>query len=600
MTARALFKARSYVSLLLLFFCCLLYSINLADGHVFESLPPGTTSRLVDDDKISLFQQEGSHHVLDDTQRPLRSQNQAQDLELPSHYLNDFMDALKVMQGHFFEVWLGIWPQAIDWTAAVMGTHVSASLSALTQSSSFNQCATSFDSASENVVNGYFSHLTSFYFGENAFSIRGQAYDDMLWVVLGWLESIKFIELHSRLHFSTTDDGANSTWYAKHFIPAYAHRARIFWDLASNGWDTTLCGGGMIWNPYLTPYKNAITNQLYIAASVSMYLYFPGDNNSFPFIAEQDYPQPGIGHAKKHDKKYLKAACDAYTWIMNSNMTNSHGLFIDGFHISHRHEGPDFSEEHWKCDVPDKMVYTYNQGVILTGQRGLWEATGSKKYLEDGHKLIDNVIRATGWPTLNGTDKTEWAGLGRNGILEEACDSSGSCSQNGQTFKGIFFHHLTAFCAPLLVGVQDGVFHKADPVTAAQHRLACLAYVPWIEHNVKAALKTKDEHGKFGTWWTYGLLSTNDGFDSELYPAPSEGTDYRNDGVPHDNIWMVKDGKNQDPTSTQMRRRHKGGPRSPEGLRDPNNRGRGRTVETQSGGLAVLRALYKIAGLNRS
>ena len=569
---------------------------------MYDSPSPRTGSSSLDV-LNPLFNQQATQHALDDTRGLLPSQEKAKDFESPSHYLQDFTDTLEVMQDHFFEVWLGEWPEAIDWTAAVMGTHVSASLNTLTQSSDFSLCENGSNRVSENLVNEYFSHLTSFYFGQDFFSIRSQAYDDMLWVVLGWLESTKFIDLHSRLHFSTTTDGSNSTWYAEHFIPAYAHRARIFWDLASVGWDTTLCGGGMIWNPRLKPYKNAITNQLYIAASVSMYLYFPGDNNTSPYIVEQEPSLLEKEPVMKHDEKYLEAALDAYMWIINSNMTNTNGLFIDGFHISHRHGAPGKDKEHLKCDIPNDMVFTYNQGVILTGQRGLWEATGAEKYLEDGHNLIRNVIRATGWPTsgkkAGERDEAEWAGLGRNGVLEDACDSSGSCSQDGQTFKGIFFHHMTMFCAPLPVGTKEGIFYKADPTTAARHRASCQSYVPWVAHNARAALGTKDEHGEFGMWWTYGLLRANDSFEAGKYKAHAEGVDYRNYGVPHDEFWVATTEVGSHPALDRTRNRRRNGSVGPQAPLDPNDRGRGRTVETQSGGLAILRALYKMAGSDR-
>ena len=592
------FEAWSRVTLLLFFL--FLYSFSLTDAYLYSSSSSETTSQSVADTSIKSLRPQDKQHVLDNIHRPSISNKEVKGLEGESSSLVDFVDALEVMQGHFFEIWLGIWPEAIDWTAAVMGTHVSASLAALTQSMSFDRCANRFNGVDENLINGYFSHLTSFYFGENTFSLRTQAYDDMLWVVLGWLESLKFIDLHSQLHFPTTGESKNSTWYARQFVPAYAHRARIFWDLASNGWDTTLCGGGMVWNPRLIPYKNAITNQLYIAASVSMYLYFPGDNNSFPYVADQSHSRPTERPAVKHDRKYLQAALDAYTWIVNSNMTNSNGLFIDGFHISHRHGGTNRSEGHSKCDIPNRMVYTYNQGVILTGQRGLWEATGVEKYLEDGYQLIYNVMNATGWPIPNGTDRFKWAGLGRYGVLEDACDSAGSCSQNGQTFKGIFFHHLTTFCAALPVGTKDGILYKADPATAARHRESCLSFVPWIAHNAKAALGTKDEHGKFGMWWTYGLRSTNGSHGNDEYISPSEGIDYRNKGVPNDRIWLLEEEESSRSAIDQWRNRRKSGSMGPEALRDPNNRGRGRTVETQSGGLAVLRALYKMMELDHN
>lgn len=185
-----------------------------------------------------------------------------------------------------------------------------------------------------------------------------QAFDDILWVVLGWLEAINFVRVHSALHYPPSSaTGASKRglrqvlgtqqWHGNYWVESFAHRARIFWELARNGWDTKLCGGGMNWNPRLEPYKNAVTNELWIAASVSMYLYFPGDNNTSPWSSTRD-------------KKYLSAAVDGYNWLMGINMTNSQGLFVDGYHISNVKNGSTV------CDKRDEMVYTYNQGK---GQR---------------------------------------------------------------------------------------------------------------------------------------------------------------------------------------------------------------------------------------
>ena len=314
------------------------------------------------------------------------------------------LDALDVMQSNYYRLWPGTWVSAIDWTAAVMGTQVSATLNAMTdfvrhdsKAAPSANCIDKQDAQRrENTINQYFTQIASFYHAENAFSLRTQAYDDMLWVVLGWLESIKFIHRHSELHHpspspqdqqSTTEGINTSIWYAQQFIPQFAHRARIFYDLAAKGWDTSLCSGGMIWNPYLAPYKNAITNQLFIAASVNMYLYFPGDDNPSPFT---------FGLTDAHDSQYLTAAITAYDWLKSSNMTNPLGLYTDGFHISSLNK-PNSSSEDRKCDLRDEQVYTYNQGVILSGLRGLYTATANRSYLEDGHQLIRNVISASGW-----------------------------------------------------------------------------------------------------------------------------------------------------------------------------------------------------------
>ncbi|KAI4268929.1 MAG: hypothetical protein LQ337_007566 [Flavoplaca oasis] len=548
-------------------------------------------------------------------------------LSKPSDTFIALLQALNVMQSHFYTIWQGQWPHAIDWTAAVMGTQVSATLAAMTET--WKSCTKLHrhdaiqDQERENTINLYFTQITSFYFGENSFGLRTQAYDDMLWVVLGWLEGIKFIYLHSDLHYASTHSGDANTkgsesnsslWYAHQFIPQFAHRARLFYDLASRGWDTSLCGGGMVWNPHLAPYKNAITNQLYISASISMYLYFPGDNNASPFSFKNPVrPETGMPPAQAHDPQHLENAVEAYQWLKTSGMTNWRGLYIDGFHISGWRGGKNGSIGTGRCDVRDGQVYTYNQGVILSGLRGLWVATGSKMYLEDGHRLIRNVIAATGWNTRGTQWRWQWSGLGRNGVMEEACDSMGTCSQNGHTFKGIFFHHFTLFCKPLpQTGRSEGVFETfaADKDLFTWHHMKCEKYGRWLRHNARAAYMTRDEEGEFGTWWGIPGSKHSEQYDmtkeSGFESASHEGTDYRNEGVPVDEIWRRPEDqiwqfqKLDDDRNSIAVEEHSEEKDTSRGTRcDPNDRGRGRTVETQSGGLAILRALWMVIDIEK-
>lgn len=525
------------------------------------------------------------------------------------------LDAIAGMQDHYFQVWEGTWPLAIDWTAAVMGTQVSATLSAISDFEADRYRRTGCDDRArlrldhENLINRYFTQITSFYFGENAFSLRTQAFDDMLWVVLGWLESIRFIRLHSQAECKAVDDASDfndhpeaAAWYGRQFIPQIAHRARLFYDLASAGWDTSLCGGGMIWSPYLAPYKNAITNQLFIAASVGMYFDFPGDDNSSPFVnAQSTQHAHEMPPAKAHDPKYLDAAIEGYRWLKASNMTNEQGLYVDGFHIQGWRGGNNGSRGSGNCDVRDEMVYTYNQGVLLSGLRGLWRATGSASYLEDGHDLIRNVITATGWHRRHTQERWEWAGIGRNGVLEEACDSSGSCTQNSHTFKGIFFHHLNIFCAPLPRRRFDrnGPTVVVEDVAARLHRKSCDDYGAWIRHNARAAYVTRDSNGNFGTWWGIPFQQP-----IQRPPGgctrPGEGTDYRNDGVPKNEIWRLPGDAALDDEEDDGREVASDVCELAEDWQsDPNDRGRGRTVETQSGGVAVLRALWQAVDRRR-
>ncbi|KAL8708358.1 MAG: hypothetical protein Q9220_006738 [cf. Caloplaca sp. 1 TL-2023] len=594
-------------------------SFRTQPNYDFQQLPPGTSSYHIPLEQSVL----GTEPPNGEDTRPQDAGHLAPDDPLrPAHTFRALLEALDVMQSHFYTIWQGQWPSAIDWTAAVMGTQVSATLAAMTetwqpqQGGHLRKEGDHDYQERENTINRYFTQIASFYFGENAFSLRTQAYDDMLWVVLDWLESIKFIKLHSETHHAATDSDNNSTgWYAQQFIPQFAHRARLFYDLAYKGWDTSLCGGGMVWNPYLSPYKNAITNQLFIDASISMYLYFPGDTNPSPFsIKNPVRPATGLPPAKAHDQRYLENAVEAYQWLQTSGMINRKGLYVDGFHIKGWRGGTNGSTGTGKCDLREEMVYTYNQGVILSGLRGLWEATGSEAYLDDGHRLIRNVIAATGWDTRDTRWRWQWSGLGRNGVMEEACDSRGTCSQNGHTFKGIFFHHLTLFCTSLPKGTRsegDFTTFAASDQLSIWHTSQCKEYGQWLRHNALAAYLTRDGEGEFGTWWGIPGQQTTpisrDVMQEEGFSFPDdEDTDYRNNGVPVDAVWRLPDDQiwqqvasdEHNPTSlTKNREREHDGTTST--AWDPNSRGRGRTVETQSGGLAVLRALWKLVDLER-
>ncbi|KAI1109393.1 glycosyl hydrolase family 76-domain-containing protein [Nemania sp. NC0429] len=590
------------------------------------------------------------------------------------------LSALNVTQSEFFAPWLGTWPDAIDWTAAVVGTHISGATRTISEDlvslSSKKTHGIDWRRAS-NLIDDYFAQTVAYYFGQDAVALRDEAYDDILWVVLGWLEAIQFVNAHSDLHYASAgsdpseetriaaDGGFRSRasipdqpYHGNVWIPAFSHRARLFWDLASHGWDTELCNGGMLWNPRLLPYKNAITNELYIAASISMYLYFPGDANQSPFHNHTtDGSNPELrapSGSGTRDAKYLKAAIDGYRWLSSSNMTNSQGLFVDGFHIS------GYLDEHnnnTSCDARDETVYSYNQGVILTGQRGLWDATGAVSFLADGHNLIQSVIRATGYNLTADSPIDDiraaragvlppWHGLGRLGVMEDYLDASGSGSQDLQTFKGIFFHHLAAFCAPLAPPPppeeEEGktgrtglrVNGRAFAAIKSSHAEACGAYAGWLEHNVHAAMGTQDASGRFGQWWTAGLLM---GTWTGPWPTLAKSdapnaTDYRNHGVPADTTWRSPSSPLHEPTpappppqsrthyygtNTQQQQQqqvplHKeakagaGGSGMGMGMKetrrmrplradDPNDRGRGRTIETQSGGLGLLRAYWKIA-----
>ncbi|KFY09089.1 hypothetical protein V492_05627 [Pseudogymnoascus sp. VKM F-4246] len=483
----------------------------------------------------------------------------SRDLETLGEAFPAMVNALEVMQSQYWNT--NTWPTGIDWTSAVTSTHVS---TALTEMAVYDASTYGDD------IKKYFSQIVSFYGGEDVAALRTEKFDDHQWVVLEWLEAINFISVYSSI---------DSTFDGQKHIADFAHRSRIFWDLASKGYDTKLCGGGMVWTDTLTPYKNAITNELFLSSSIFMYLYFPGDNNPNPYSEPgKTYdPSQALDPVPAHDQRYLDAAIKEYEWLSTSNMKNSQGLYIDGFHIT-GWTSPD-NIGTGKCDARDETVYTYNQGVILSGLRGLWDATGSTDYLSDGYTLIKDVIAATGWVSPT-EQKDTWSGIGSNGILQDSCDADGSCSQDGQTFKGIFFHHLTLFCQPVAVSKKETVIFNGTEAQAQAHQEVCDGYQPWILHNAQAAYATRNADGKYGGWWN-AAVSKVKGASVQR----SDGADVRNKGIPASKVWRLLVDPVISERGTSLVKKA--------AAADPNDMGRGRTVETQSGGLALMGSLVQ-------
>ncbi|KAK0337954.1 hypothetical protein LTR94_002552 [Friedmanniomyces endolithicus] len=492
-------------------------------------------------------------------------------------YWNDeFLGAIATMQSVFWND--TYWPTTIQWIGAFMDTLLAASdrslLDALNCSGNVSDSVTTTLRASE--IKKYFHEIEAYYGDEDVIQIFDAAYDDAQWVVLEWLEAIKFISQYG-------DYAQSSLGQAD--VARFAHRAHIFYNIVQDQFDTSLCDGGINWNPALATYKNAVTNELFLASSIAMYLFYPGDSLSDP------YPSPAYTNATNttlpdlpaldaHDPLLLQNAVAEYQWFTTHNFTNAQGLIVDGFHIT---------DNQTTCDERNEMVYTYNQGVLLSGLRGLWDATGEKSYLDDGHAFISTTINATGWNDRSSPAAHQWAGLGRNGIMEDYCDAPANCSQDNQIFKGIYFHHL-------------GLFSTAE--LEASHSNKCASYLPWIEHNAHAALATRNDSGIFGGWWGASYVNkTQEAWPTWAPPKPSGSIDLWNEP------WVLR----QPPWKCQGRHECSESGRGGGGMdsngkrmaslfahrrmarRDVNDQGLGRTVETQASGLGVVKAASDFA-----
>lgn len=142
-------------------------------------------------------------------------------------------------------------------------------------------------------------------------------------------------------------------------IAKFAHRAHIFYNIVQNEFNTSLCGGGLTWNPALAVYKNAITNELFVASSIGMYLYWPGDDNSDPYPAPNyvnvtNSTLPPLPHLAAHSPLLLQNAIKEYEWFRLQPFQNSQGLIIDGFHIS---------PNQTTCNEPNDMIVSIRTSV---------------------------------------------------------------------------------------------------------------------------------------------------------------------------------------------------------------------------------------------
>ncbi|SMQ51744.1 unnamed protein product [Zymoseptoria tritici ST99CH_3D7] len=498
------------------------------------------------------------------------------------YWLEHTKDALNIMQDTY---WNGTyWPSTIQWVGAVIDTIMISTQETYTSNleadgSNDNPSTSSTDIESD--IEKYYAQVESYYNSEDTIQIFDAAYDDAQWVVLEWLEAINF----SNQHDAVADSGLGQDAIAK-----YAHRAHVFYDIVQDKFNTSECDGGITWNPTLATYKNAITNELFISSSIAMYLYFPGDNNTDPYPHPDYQPQtnstlPPLSTMAMHDSTFLLNAVRAYDWFATHNFTNVQGLIVDGFHVT---------SNQTTCDERNEMVYTYNQAVILSGLRGLWEATSDTKYLSDGYDLIAIVINATGWNADSASAAAEWAGLGRNGILEDYCDAPATCAQDNYVFKGVYFQHLSQFCRPLPTETPlvEDFTHIAPPELADAHDAKCQSYASWIQHNAHAALSTRNETGIMGEWWGAAYVNRTQSRALDFaVPLPLGFVDVRNDpGLLETALWRCDGrgdcGGNGDRWWRQAEKQRR--KRKRQVMDDV------RTVETQAQGLSVVRAATDI------
>ncbi|MFF2324671.1 MULTISPECIES: glycoside hydrolase family 76 protein [unclassified Streptomyces] len=169
----------------------------------------------------------------------------------------------------------------------------------------------------------------------------------------------------------------------------YLRTARTDADHMHDYWTST-CGGGVQWATD-KPYKNAITNELYLQLNAALHNRIGGDTT------------------------YLRRAQDEWAWFRTSGMINAGGTVNDGLTSA--------------CANNGDTTWTYNQGVILAGLAELHRATGDEALLDNARGLAD---ASTSSDYLN-----------PGGTLHEPYEPDGTgCTSDGDSFKGAYVRGL--------------------------------------------------------------------------------------------------------------------------------------------------------------
>ena len=198
-------------------------------------------------------------------------------------------------------------------------------------------------------------------------------FDDHQWWLLGWIRAYQLTQ---------------NTLYIQ-------RAAQIFDYVIQYGWDTTVCNGGVLWCPSPTsPYKNAITNDLFLTSAMELHPYTSLVNKSTNY--------------------YLDWAKTSWSWLESSGIINNQYLLNDGLNSQQN-----------SCLNNNGTTWTYNQGVLLDGLALLSQATQNTTILQVAQSIAESVFTNL---------------VSSNGILVEPCSN---CDNDQHIFKGIFIRHLS-------------------------------------------------------------------------------------------------------------------------------------------------------------
>lgn len=192
-------------------------------------------------------------------------------------------------------------------------------------------------------------------------------YDDELWWALAWIK--------------VYDITKNET---------YLQTAAGIFEDSKSVWGQTPCGG-MWWDKNHTE-VGAVVNELYFTTAIKLANRMPST------------PWPAY---------YMDEAVRSYTWFRESGLINGENLINNALDLT-------------TCQNDGNYVFSYNQGILLSGLAEMTWATEDRQYAD----LADVIASAT----IN-------AMTGSDGILREPCEPN-ACNGDQEQFKGIFSRNV--------------------------------------------------------------------------------------------------------------------------------------------------------------
>ncbi len=192
-------------------------------------------------------------------------------------------------------------------------------------------------------------------------------YDDEGWWALAWLDAWEYTGEQR-----------------------YLDMANIIFKDITTGWSKE---GGLYWKKGMN-YRGAISNGLTLTLATRLHT---------------------AGTKMVNGKTALEWAMGIWDWMLKANLLDENGNIQDGVRTRNGKE------------TLSTNVWTYNQGVVLTGLVNLSQITGSESYLKYARSIAE--------ATLNHMTNEDLI------LVELLCEPE-NCNADAQQFKGVFMRHL--------------------------------------------------------------------------------------------------------------------------------------------------------------